>query len=117
MCQFEAEMIARVMWLAHMQQINMPPDNALHLWQQALLPGNDVLIMTSKGCEWASRAFYTLQMERVYLRHHTFFTVSVEHFLEAANKRLNAFIKERPESDVRSPTDFPTVGKSNNLVH
>ena len=116
-CQFDAEMIGRIMWLAHMQQVNKPPRDALALWEEALRPCNDVLIMTGSGHEWVRRDLYDIKVGRLYLRHHTFFTISVEHFLEAANKRLNAFIEKRPESDVRSPPNFPTVGKSNNLVH
>jgi hypothetical protein len=110
-------MIGRIMWLSHMQQINMQIKDALALWEEALRPGHDVLIMTRNGREWVSRDLYNIRLGRLYLRHHTFFTVSVEHFLEATNKRLHDFIQDRPETDVRSPTDFPTVGKSNNLVH
>jgi hypothetical protein len=111
---FDAEMIGRIMWLAHMQQVNMTIPNALSLWEQALLPGHDVLIMTGDGFEWVSRDLYNIRLGRLYKRHHTFFSVSVEHFLEAANKRVHEFMNGRPEFDrnIRSPVVHP-----NSLVH
>ena len=113
-CTFTEEGVYRVMWLAQMRAHSISVEDALTLWEEHLLQQEQLLLVTEEGATWVSPTLYEKKMKSLFEHHAAFFVVSLLHFYQRAEGRLENF--ERVKK-MRFKIGIPTVERSIAAVH